>query len=321
VLDLDRGPVYARCGHLLPRIASAELDCVSDALALLLAARGVSDVLTPFGCDWRFDLVEAGGRTGPALPPSDQDDRLAERTGWRPLWTMVGPASFADWHRTLQDGNALAVVADAYHLPWVPYAGREHMEHGFVVEGLDGNTAHVVDPYDNVTEWGRATPRSLQTSLDVLQPALPGARWCVLCPAAAGEPIAAASMIVDNASAIMASVANYGLFVEQYQNLDEPALQHLALQTWLLYRSRALHARWLAAPAAAGPHPAAADRFRPVTQAWQRAAEGAYLALRRVRGGRAVPAGAMQSLRTAVNAELAVAAELLGPAGKAGPPC
>src|SRR5258705_9758917 len=57
VLDLARRPAYARCGHLLPRVDSAYLDCVSDTLALLLAARGVADVLTPFACDWRFDLT------------------------------------------------------------------------------------------------------------------------------------------------------------------------------------------------------------------------------------------------------------------------
>lgn len=315
---MDRQAVYVRCGHLLPRIASAHLDCVSDTLALLLAARGVADVLSPFGCDWRFDLVASGGRLGVALPPPDLDDRIAERTGYRPLWTSVGPQAFEQWRRALSEGSAISVVADAYHLPWVPYAGHEHMEHGFVVEGIDsssgGSAVYVVDPYDNATEWGRAVPQCAETTLATLEPALHGARWCVLKPTAAddpADPVDPIATVVGNARAIAASDERYQAFAAQYATMDEAALHHLALQTWLLQRNRALHAQWLATNKTIWVRTTAADRFAPVPQSWQRAAESAYLALRRVRTGRAVPAGAMQSLRHALDTERAAAAGLL----------
>jgi hypothetical protein len=308
---MDRQAVYVRCGHLLPRIASAHLDCVSDTLALLLAARGVADVLSPFGCDWRFELVPAQGRLGVALPPPDLGDRLAERTGYRPLWTTVGRQAVEQWHQALSEGAAVSVVADAYHLPWVPYAGHEHMEHGFVVEGLAGSAVYVVDPYDNATEWGRAVPQCLETSLATLEPALRDARWCVLKPTAASDPIDPIATVVGNARAIAASGEEYQAFAAQYAVPDEAALHHLALQTWLLQRNRALHAQWLATNKTIWVRTTAADRFAPVPQAWQRAAESAYLALRRVRTGRAVPAGAKQSLQHALDTERAAAAGLL----------
>jgi hypothetical protein len=315
VLDLDRRPAYARCGHLLPRIASTELDCVSDTLALLLAAREIDDVLTPFGCDWRFDLTASGGVVGPKLPPPDQDELLARRTGWRCVWTPVDPGCVADWRQALREGSAFAVVADAYHLPWVPYAGHTHMEHGFVVEGLDESTVDIVDPYDNVTEWGHATPQCLQTSLDVLEPALRDARWGLLRPAVGNDPVDPSVAIADNVRAIGSAAPRYSDFVGQYEaryeaqdgSLDAAALERLALHTWLLHRSRALHARWLASGPVTKIYPEAAGRFAPVVAAWQRASEAAYLALRRVRRGRAVPAGPVESLRHATETEMAVA--------------
>ena len=314
MLDLDRRPAYARCGHLLPRIDSAELDCVSDTLALLLAARGIGDVLTPFGCDWRFELgaPDPSGRIGLLLPPPDQDALLGRRTGWCPVWTEVSAGSVADWRRALREGYAVAVVADAYHLPWVPYASQAHMDHGFVIEGLDESTAYIADPYDNVTEWGRATPQCLQTSLDVIEPALGRARWCRLEPVTDPcEPVDPVAAIAANAHAIAASSGRYEEFIAQYATLDADALEHLALQTWLAHRSRALHARWLSSRSVAEVRPDAADRFAAVVPAWQRASEAAYLALRRVRRGRPVPAGPVQSLRTVAETERATAAAML----------
>ena len=201
---------------LLPRVDGAYLDCVSDDLALLLAAYGLSDVRTPFAQDWRFDLAELG--SGPAridLPPADQDDLLSQRTGWRPRWRPVTSVErdAGEWQRSLGAGEPVLLVGDAFCLPWLPYSGQEHMDHGFVLTGLgaddradrsaDDLIAYIADPYDNVTEWGAAKPVTTQLPLTALIPALTGGRWAVLMAAAAAAPIPPEAQIAANATAIL----------------------------------------------------------------------------------------------------------------------
>ena len=72
--------VFARCEPLLARVDSADLDCVCDNVALLLAHAGVADVRTPFALDWRFDLIDgSGGLPRLDLPPADLPELLAQR--------------------------------------------------------------------------------------------------------------------------------------------------------------------------------------------------------------------------------------------------
>lgn len=317
--DVISRSALVRCGDRLPVVDSAYLDCVSDTLALLLAERGVADVRAPFAADWRFDLVtEPGGRLGPALPPADQDELLAHRTGWRPRWqpaTEPGADARA-WHATLSAGTPLAVVADAFHLPWLPYHGHEHMEHGFVVEAIeagDDPVVTVVDPYDNVTQWGPAVPTRTAITLSDLSPALPGGRWGFLQSAGPGHTRRPADVVLDNARAITEAGQDgrYERFIDQYRALTEADLTHLALQTWLLRRSRGLHRLWLAGLRPGTVAACTAELFAGVETAWQRAGESAYVALRRVTRGRAAPPGALDTLRAAAAAELAAATTLL----------
>jgi hypothetical protein len=319
------GPVFARCGAHLPKIDSAYLDCVSDTLAVLLAARGVEDVRTPFACDWRFDLIEEP--EGPHrldLPPRGQDDLLGRRTGWRPRWQPIVSldTDLPVWRDMLASGVPVVLVGDAFGLPWTPYSGHEHMDHGFVLEGIehDGETtAHIVDPYENATQWGRALPVCTRVSLRSLASALTGGRWAVLEPAAAAPAIPPGAVLLGNARAILTSAeqGHYQRFVDQYRPLRMQELTHLALQTWLLTRSRGLHGRWLATL----PEDVLAARLRDrfadeVETSWQRAAEITYLALRRVGSGRAAPTSVLTALQTAAEAEAAFAAEVLAGGGQ-----
>ncbi|MFI1994571.1 hypothetical protein [Actinoplanes sp. NPDC020271] len=317
--DVISRSVLVRCGDRLPVVDSAYLDCVSDTLALLLAERGVADVRAPFAADWRFDLSRgADGRLGPALPPAGQDELLAQRTGWRPRWQPAAEAG-ADaraWHARLSAGTPLAVVADAFHLPWLPYHGHEHMEHGFVVEAVDAGddpVVTVVDPYDNVTQWGPAVPTQTAIALSDLAPALPGGRWGFLEPAGAAHPRRPGEVVLDNAQAIAEAARDgrYERFIDQYRALTEADLTHLALQTWLLRRSRGLHRLWLAGLRPGTVAAATAQLFAGVEAAWQRAGESAYVALRRVSRGRTAPPAALETLRAAADAELAAATTLL----------
>ena len=306
--------VFARCEPLLARVDSADLDCVCDNVALLLAHAGVADVRTPFALDWRFDLIDgSGGLPRLDLPPADLPELLAQRTGftleWRHIRTLE--EAVAEWRDALGRGEPVLVVGDAFDLPWVPYHGRKHLDHGFVIEGLEDGVAHVVDAYDNVTQWGRAAPLATTVPVDDLAAALEDGSWTLLTRVGAATPVDLGDRLADNAAAILEADANgsYRRFVEAHFELDEPTLDNLTLQTWLLARNRSLHAHWLADQEELGDLP---ERFETqVVAAWRRAAETAYMALRRVSAGRQPPPAALQAAEAAVAAEPALAAELL----------
>lgn len=310
--DLLVEGAFANCGELLPRVEGAYLDCVSDDLALLLAAKGVTDIRTPFAADWRFDLVEVpGGLPRLDLPPSTQDDQLAERTGWRPRWRPVTSLAgeVPAWQRVLGQHDPIVLVGDAFHLPWLPYRGHEHMSHGFVLDGLtpDG-MAHIVDPYDNATQWGRATPLTTDVPLASLRAALDGGRWAVLEPAGLAHPVDPDAAVAANAEAILLAHerGGYDSFVDRHRPAGAAELENLALQSWLLARNRALHGRWLSTVDLE-----VAGRFdTEVAAGWRRASEMSYLALRRVRAGRQAPTAVFTALCSVAEAETRLAQDL-----------
>jgi Butirosin biosynthesis protein H, N-terminal len=300
-----------RCAPLLDRVDSADLDCVSDNVALLLAHAGVADVRTPFALDWRFDLLERPDALPRLdLPPTGLPELLAERTGFTLEWRPVG--ELAEWREALARGEPVLVVGDAFDLPWVPYHGHKHLDHGFVVEGLEDGIAHIVDAYDNATQWGRAEPLATTVPMDDLAAALEDGRWTLLTRVGDPAPLDLAERLAENAAAILEAEADgsYRRFVEAHREADEPTLDNLTLQTWLLARNRSLHARWLAEQDRLGD---LAERFETqVVAVWRRAAETAYMALRRVSAGRQPPPAAFQAAEAAVAAEPALAAEVVG---------
>jgi hypothetical protein len=319
---------FAPCAEYLGRVDGALLDCVSDDIALLLAAHGVDDVRDPFARDWRFDLLRPkAGLTGVDirpeidLPAARQDDLIAARTGYRPAWQPIDtlPQREAAWRDALRDGEPVLLVGDAYHLPWLPYHDKEHMDHGFVLEGITGGdgpeaVAHVVDPYDNATEWGRAEPLATTLPLTDLAPAVVGGRWAVLAREPGDpSPVSADEQLTANANAIVEAdeQGSYQRFHDGYQGLSATELEGLTLQTWLLARDRGLHALWLAdQPAGSGPAEIAGRFAEDVAAGWRRAAEATYIALRRVRSGRQAPASALATVQHVMTAETGLAREI-----------
>ncbi|MDG4795682.1 BtrH N-terminal domain-containing protein [Micromonospora sp. WMMD1082] len=311
--DLLRSNLLVPCDRFLSQVDGARLDCVSDAVAVLLAHRAVPDVRAVFARDWRFELRDMP--TGPAqvaLPPDDQDERLARRTGWRLDWRATDPGTAVDHWRAAPAADApIVVVGDAYHLPWLPYYRREHMEHGFVVDGLgtDG-TVHIVDPYENPTEWGRAVPTVTGVDFDTLTPALSAGRWAMLtATGTAPEPGDPRGQIAANVAAVRAAADSraYERFVADHAPAGRLELENLTLQTWLIARNRSLHARWLADLPAGATDAGFVARFARIERGWHRAMESAYLALRRVRSGRRAPGAALDALRAATTAEVELA--------------
>ncbi|MFF3495267.1 hypothetical protein ACFYWS_28400 [Streptomyces sp. NPDC002795] len=173
------------------------------------------------------------------------------------------------------------IVSDAYHLPWVPYAGQRHMEHSFLLEPHpDG--AVVVDGYHNETPWGSARPLTRTLDRTELASAVPEAATVVtFAPArpAPGTPTPVVDLADD--AAVDAYVSAYAEHPDRVAAFDR-----LTLETWLLARSRRLHAAFLCGPGGPGDDPA---RDAHVA-AWEALAESVYVGYRRVARGRAEPA-------------------------------
>ncbi|MEU3574083.1 acyl carrier protein, partial [Kitasatospora sp. NPDC036755] len=180
----------------------------------------------------------------------------------------------------IRPGDGCYLVADAYHLPWVPYFGQRHMEHSLLVRPADGDAVEVLDGYHNETPWGSARPGRWTLDRDDFLAALPqGALVARLAPVA---PTATADPVVDLAGP--AEVARYAAAYAGHPD-RVAALHRLTLETWLLLRSRKLHAAHLAATGVPVDERAVADRLH----AWEALTEQVYLAYRRVERGRPEP--------------------------------
>lgn len=186
--------------------------------------------------------------------------------------------------RTTQAGQAVEpaegryMVADAYHLPWVPYFRQRHMEHSFLLEPAPDGGAVVVDGYHNETPWGGARPVSRPLSRAELAAAVPGPALAVTLAPDNG-PLAPARPELGPADEESAD-----RYVTAYAEHPDRlvALDRLTLETWLLARSRKLHARFLQARDVLADDVAAAAHV----QAWESLAESVYLGYRRVERGR-----------------------------------
>ncbi|MFG3308679.1 acyl carrier protein [Streptomyces wuyuanensis] len=182
---------------------------------------------------------------------------------------------------TVEPASGRYVVADAYHLPWVPYFGQRHMDHSFLLERAECGGAVVVDGYHNETPWGSARPVSRPLSGAELAAAVPGPALAVtLAPAAAPRaPVRPRHDLADEETADRYATA----YAEHPDRLA--ALDRLTLETWLLARSRKLHARFLQARGVLADDSAAATHVA----AWESLAESVYLGYRRVERGRPEP--------------------------------
>ncbi|MFJ9161586.1 acyl carrier protein [Streptomyces griseoviridis] len=177
----------------------------------------------------------------------------------------------------LTPGEGCFVLADAYHLPWVPYHRQQHIEHSFLLVAADATTVTVEDHYHNETPWGSARPGTWRLTRTQAA-ALPECTLAVELapdtlpprPAPAVDPVTGAQEYAHAYAAHPDRAA---------------ALRRLTLETWLLARSRALHAAWLGRYRTVGP------RATEQVAAWRALAEQTYLASRRVARGRPEPSG------------------------------
>ncbi|MFJ8436133.1 hypothetical protein ACIQ9P_33015 [Kitasatospora sp. NPDC094019] len=189
------------------------------------------------------------------------------------------------------------VVADAYHLPWVPYFGQRHLEHSFLVEADGPDGVSVVDGYHNDTPWGAARPGRWSLPARELSAAVPGpALVAELAPAAPGPGTVAPAADLAGPGAVDAYVDAYARHPDR-----NAALGRLTLETWFLARSRGLHAAFRAASGAAPD-----DAVDTHVRAWGALTEQTYLAARRVERGRTEPPALLPRLREQLHADAAV---------------
>ncbi|WNZ06261.1 acyl carrier protein [Streptomyces sp. 11x1] len=268
-----------------PSVRAELLDCVQSNLAVLADRHHGPGSHLALGAVLRFTP-----RTGPdGLPTvepaaADQlaavaDIGLTERLRLH----GVAPARLAALAR---EYGPLYVMADTYDMPWLPYHRQRHMEHSYLV-AAEGDRALIVDAYHSHTPWGLASPG--EWTMDWSE--LPVSSLVVVFePAAAGAPAVAP---VTEHGDIDAYVAAYANHPDRFAALDR-----LTTETWLLARSRRLHAAFLAREGLpTGPETAA------YLERLDRLAEQAFLAMRRVQRGRPEPDRLLTDLADALRAD------------------
>lgn len=294
------------------------LDCLDDNIAALLRHQGLKDARTPFALQWYFDFQAGknGGFPLPALKRRPIKDVLIETTGYELSTPDAGDDATRRCADLVSEGNPVIVQGDAYLMPWLPYYGRQHMNHSFIVEAVDDGLLQVADAYYNQTPWGEAAPTrtvlpayALGALTDSAQ-ASGEAPFVVLKRRAEPAPPDLAGLLRQDAAGIRRQLGERHRLTEFSRfyagSITEPgAAAQFTLACWLIARDRGLHGRWLdGLPAepqpgaesgpAASPGPAAGPGFAEafaerVVQPWQRAMQFSYVLQRRVEAGRAAP--------------------------------
>ncbi|MEU7994190.1 phosphopantetheine-binding protein [Micromonospora sp. NPDC049060] len=292
------------------------LDCVQVNLAALADRAYGPGAHLALGATLRFHTVE--GPAGTPAVTASVDQRLAEAADLLGLrvarrWDDVPGARLRE---LVAAHSPLYVVADTFTMSWLPYAGNQHMEHSFLLVDA-GEHCVVVDGYHNSTQWGDARPGTWRMSTADFDAAVP--RATAMTVVADGAPVLdRAAVLRENAAALRAEadrIEDYLAAVRRRAGEAEAAAQ-LVLDVWLLGRSRALHAAWLAGD------PDAADAAREAAaraDAWLALASQSYVAMRRVRRGGVFPAPVLDQLAGLLRDDVALAGRLAD-AGPVPPP-
>ncbi|RMI40633.1 acyl carrier protein [Streptomyces triticirhizae] len=274
----------------LPAVRAELLDCVQSNLAVLADRHHGPGTHLALGATLRFSPVPGPAGLPTVEPPLERELAAIDRLGLveRHSWTGVPGGALGELAR---EHGALYVMADSFAMPWLPYHGHAHMEHSFLVEPTaEPDRLLVTDAYDNYTPWGVTRP----LTTEVAAAELPVASLVALLePLPTGAPTVAPGLEREPPDDYLAAYA---------QHPDRlVALERLTVETWLLARSRGLHAAFRAHLGLPEGPEVAAHLAR-----WGRVAEQAYLALRRVQRGRPEP----QRLREELAATLAADGEV-----------
>jgi hypothetical protein len=297
----------ARFAAGLTSIDPDVLDCLQVNLAVLADSQHGPGTFLWLGAQLAFEPQMQDNGLSTIEPSADQHlANCGELIGIR----LHGWQKGADYAESPESDAVVYCVSDAYDLPWLPYRGEEHMEHGFLLHFAENDEILVIDGYCNDTAHGAAEPVCFRLARSDVDGILTGAA----CRTAFIEPrelpsrqpraVLRANAEHLNRPSAPATVEHY---VDSYRAHPDQtaALDRLALETWLLARQRKLHAQWVAGSLGA----------RMARQVDEHAANCAdvaaktYFALRRARRGRPVPA-VYDGLRDLLTAEAVLAADL-----------
>jgi hypothetical protein len=287
------------------------LDCLQVNLAAIAdQAYGRGSHLA-LGSVLRFSVEP--GANGLLTVSTSLADRLAQAEQLLGLTVRErrDEAAAPDLLELAAEHSPVYVVADAYDLNWSAYRGKQHMEHSFLL--IDGGPPCLVaDGYATTTAWGDSLPGVWQLPAAQLGACAPRSTALALEPQ--GLPALDANLtLAANAVAMAQSLPVIGEYLADLRtHRAEPAVSdQLTLDIWLLGRSRALHAAWLAAsaPGSAGATAAAAQ-----AETWQGLAAHSYLAARRVHRGGELSERLLDELADALLADVELARQLAVPA-------
>lgn len=285
------------------------LDCLQANLAVVADLHHGEGAHLALGAPLRFLAADGPWATAVVAPSLDQ--RLAE------AGELLGLRVVQRWddldgrrlRELAQQHELLYVVADAYSLDWVPYAGRLHIEHSFLLIGSE-RSCLVIDAYSNATQWGNARPGVWQLEASELDACVPAA--CAIALAADRLPMLdRAAVLHANARGLAAAVPaidDYVAAVRRWR-ADPDAIARLVLDVWVLGRARGLHAAWLAtADQSSGAGSAAAARQ---AQAWLALTAQSYVAMRRSQRGGSLPDAVIDELARLLHEDVALAQRLV----------
>jgi hypothetical protein len=215
-------------------------------------------------------------------------------------------------------GCCPVVFGDGFVMPWLPYAGRRHVPHTFVVVGVatDRQTLRFVDGYSVQTEWGAAAPVAGDLTAPLVE-AIAGRGPLVvrLFERRTGAArVTPDELLSDNAIALTGFdlAANASAFVDHYEakRSDAAQLEEFTEACWTIERRRRLYAAWLVGQRGR-PSGLADVVAEEVLRRWDEANRFCYLALRRARRGTAASEALFEQVLAAGHADAAFGQRLV----------
>jgi acyl carrier protein len=284
-------------------VRAEALDCLQTGIALVADAAHGPGTHLRLGSRCGFTVRPGGGLAANARARLAEAEALLGLRVTRYWQRLLGPRL-----RQLAAARApLYVVADAFHLPWCPYAGRQHMDHSLLVVEALPDQVTVVDAYHNDTAWGAARPgvwRLTPTLFDACFAT--GADAYVVTPGPLPAPDPAADLAANAVRWREVEPAVHGYLARARAGMTElAAVERMVLDIWLLSRERRLHAAWLA-----DQESPMAGAWTDHAEEWQRLAAQSYVVLTRVRHGRPAGPAIVDRLGELLAADAAWAAKL-----------
>jgi hypothetical protein len=268
------------------RLRTDLFDCIQVNLAMLADRSGDPDRHLALGAVLRFEPWPGAAGLPTVEPPlAIQLPEAQALAGLKVVCREDNADPFA-LRELARRHETVYAIGDSYHMPWLPYYRRRHMEHSFLVACAPDDCAQISDAYDNQTAWGPAAPGTWRYGWGEL----PTASVAIVYETADSYSWPAPSVHIGEARD----------YIDAYARHPDrlAAMQQLAVETWLLSRARQLHARLRHH---LGEPPNAATEAH--LHRWEQIATTTFIALRRVQRGKPEPGTLLADLAQALDTD------------------